>query len=67
MVDNGDYTPDMSEELRKDREERDEYLMSIIMESIEKNKTILDKIGSDYDENGIPYWEKDGGRKEENE
>jgi hypothetical protein len=23
-----------------------------------KNDPILDKLGSDYDENGIPYWEK---------
>ena len=23
-----------------------------------ENKEILDKLGSDYDKNGIPYWEK---------
>ena len=23
----------------------------------EDNKELLDKLGSDYDENGIPYWE----------
>ena len=54
------------EELHKDREERSDYLASIIIESMEKNKPILDALGSDFDENGIPYWEKwkDGGRKE---
>jgi hypothetical protein len=24
-----------------------------------KDDPVLDKLGSDYDENGIPYWEKD--------
>lgn len=23
-----------------------------------ENKELLDRLGSDYDENGIPYWEK---------
>lgn len=46
------------EELRKDREERDEYLLSIIEQSFIDHKNVLDKLGSDYDEDGIPYWEK---------
>ena len=24
------------------------------------NKELLERLGSDYDENGIPYWEKTG-------
>lgn len=69
MVDNKDLVPDDNDKpsidpqsiadlIREDRDERDDYLMSIILESIKKNKDILDKIGSDYDENGVPYWEK---------
>ena len=33
----------------------------IAKESIEENSEILDRLGSDYDENGIPYWEKNNG------
>ena len=33
----------------------------IAKESIEENSKILDRLGSDYDENGIPYWEKNNG------
>lgn len=55
--------------IREGRDERDAHLESIIMESIEKNKGILDRLGSDYDENGVPYWEKwkNGGRKDTND
>lgn len=31
----------------------------IIKEIVETHGELLDKIGSDYDENGIPYWDKD--------
>jgi hypothetical protein len=31
------------------------------------NQEILKKLGSDYDENGIAYWDKSGGRKEDND
>ena len=44
--------------IREDRDERDAHLESIILESIKENKTILDKLGSDYDEDGVPYWDK---------
>lgn len=30
----------------------------IIDEMIEANKELLERLGSDYDENGVPYWEK---------
>ncbi len=46
------------DELRKDREERDNRIYNLAIQSIEKNKPILDALGSDYDENGVPYWEK---------
>ena len=29
-----------------------------MQEAIDDNKEILDALGSDYDENGVPYWEK---------
>ena len=29
-----------------------------VKEFIDSMQPVLDKIGSDYDENGIPYWEK---------
>jgi uncharacterized protein (DUF1499 family) len=49
---------ELLDELRKDREERDERIYNLALESIERNKDILDALGSDYDENGIPYWRK---------
>ena len=30
----------------------------ILEEIIETNKELLEHLGSDYDENGVPYWEK---------
>ena len=30
----------------------------ILEEIIETNKELLERLGSDYDENGVPYWEK---------
>jgi len=36
-----------------------------VVEAIERvfkeNKELLEKLGSDYDENGVPYWENEGG------
>lgn len=32
-----------------------------LREALRDNKEILDALGSDYDENGIPYWEQDAG------
>lgn len=49
---------EMLDELRREREERDDRIYNIAMQSIKDNKDILDALGSDYDENGIPYWEK---------
>lgn len=31
-----------------------------IRHMMKNNKELLDRLGSDYDENGIPYWEKTG-------
>jgi hypothetical protein len=88
--DMGDYIPekvkfvnfqDFLDELRNDREERDEQLLNAIKEArgekfissvdgsehtfeeileemFEDNEEILDKLGSDYDEDGVPYWDK---------
>lgn len=46
------------DELRKEREERTDYIVNLAMQSIKDNKNILKKLGSDYDHNGIPYWNK---------
>lgn len=43
------------DELRKEREDRFDEL---IERMFQRNKKILDSLGSDYDEDGIPYWEK---------
>lgn len=31
---------------------------------MEQDKEILERLGSDYDEKGIPYWEKWGNKEE---
>ena len=67
LKDNGDYMKpsidpqSIADLVKEDRDERDAHLESIIMESIENNKGILDKLGSDFDENGVAYrdWETD--------
>ena len=78
MVDDWKHRPNIDPEtiaeiLREAREENDKKFDSYIEYAkymVEKNKEILDKLGSDYDENGVPYWEKwetNGGRKESND
>lgn len=37
---------------------RSHRLRKITLKVLKEHGGILDKIGSDYDENGIPYWEK---------
>lgn len=32
-----------------------------LRENMERDKDLLDRLGSDYDEDGIPYWEQDKG------
>ena len=34
-------------------------LKSAIDKAFEENKELLERLGSDYDENGKPYWDKD--------
>ncbi len=55
---------DIAQIIREGREENDkkfdtyrEYAEYIVKE----NEEILNKLGSDYDEDGVPYWEKDAG------
>lgn len=31
----------------------------VVKEIIETNSELLERLGSDYDENNIPYWEKE--------
>lgn len=33
-------------------------LKASIDKAFEENKDLLEKLGSDYDENGVPYWDK---------
>lgn len=33
-------------------------LENILEEIIKSNQELLERLGSDYDENGVPYWEK---------
>lgn len=35
-----------------------ELLKKRIKSGFEENKEMLDKLGSDYDKGGVPYWEK---------
>jgi len=38
--------------------ERYKRLKSIVVEMNKQDRELLERLGSDYDENGIPYWEK---------
>jgi hypothetical protein len=32
-----------------------------IQKAFEKNAELLERLGSDYNEDGVPYWENEGG------
>lgn len=38
--------------------DREFDLKQITKRVMEENAELLERLGSDYDENGIPYWEK---------
>lgn len=38
--------------------DREFDIESIAKQVVEENAELLERLGSDYDENGIPYWEK---------
>jgi len=46
-------------------EERLKFINSLLEDEFVMDVT--EKLGSDYDENGVPYWEKTGEEKESNE
>ena len=51
----------IAEILREAREENDKKFDSYVEYAaymVEKNKEVLDRLGSDFDEDGVPYWEK---------
>lgn len=53
---------DIQEYLRQNRvtkEMADEDFASYIKRYVKENDDILQKLGSDYNEDGIPYWKKD--------
>ena len=35
-----------------------EDISDFIRQAAVENKELLERLGSDYDENGVPYWEK---------
>jgi hypothetical protein len=41
--------------------DRSVRLKLAIQEAFEKNKELLEGLGSDYNEDGVPYWENKGG------
>jgi hypothetical protein len=52
---------DIQDYLRQNRvnkEMADEDFASYIKRYVKENDKILEKLGSDYDEDGIPYWKK---------
>lgn len=71
LKDYGDYMDDKDyeetlNELRRDRDERDDQLFNMVLETLKDNQHILDALGSDFDEEGIPYWEKWEKKNEDN-
>ena len=38
--------------------DRDSEIKAFIKQIVEQDKELLTRLGSDYDENGIPYWDK---------
>lgn len=38
--------------------ERYKELKNIVAEMNRQDKELLERLGSDYDENGIPYWQR---------
>jgi hypothetical protein len=57
-----DKTPEDIQDIlrtnRVDKDTADEDFASYIRRYTKQNDEILNNIGSDYDENGIPYWLK---------
>jgi len=43
---------------RVDKDIADEDFAAYIKSYVKQNEDILNNLGSDYDENGIPYWKK---------
>lgn len=41
--------------------DRSVRLKLAIQEAFEKNAELLARLGSDYNEDGVPYWENEGG------
>jgi hypothetical protein len=44
--------------MNSDDFDREYDLKRVTKKVIEENAELLERLGSDYDENGIPYWEK---------
>jgi L-2-hydroxyglutarate oxidase LhgO len=55
----------MTSEEKFDKEfdfERYKQLKNIVVQLGKEDKELLERLGSDYDENGIPYWNKTDGQ-----
>ena len=46
------------EEMNSDDFDREFNLEQVIRITASENAELLERLSSDYDENGIPYWEK---------
>ena len=46
--------------------DRSVRLKLAIQEAFEKNAELLGRLGSDYNEDGVPYWENEGGPVQDN-
>ena len=46
------------EDLDKWAEEHDLRFKEALNKSIEENSELLKRLGSDYDEHGVPYWDQ---------
>jgi hypothetical protein len=46
--------------------ERTMRLKLAIQQAFEENAELLERLGSDYNEDGLPYWENEGGPVQDN-
>jgi hypothetical protein len=46
--------------------DRSVRLKLAIQEAFEKNAELIERLGSDYNEDGVPYWENEGGPVQDN-
>jgi hypothetical protein len=63
-----DKTPEDIQDIlrtRVDKDIADEDFASYIKRYVKQNDDILNNLGSDYDEDGVPYWLKEKNKKDD--